>query len=78
MARTWDKEVKRQSLEFAGDLRAYEQFVESQWNYFDYPDPGDKPSSVAEQIRWLEEAGFTGVDVFWAMAGHAVYGGYKL
>jgi SAM-dependent methyltransferase len=77
IARAWDDEVKRQSLDLAGDLRAYEFFVQNHWNIYDYPDPMDKPSRLPDQLRWMEEAGFTGVDVFWAKAGHAVFGGYK-
>lgn len=77
MARAWEDEVRRQSLAFDGDLRAYDFFVESRWNIFDHPDPIDQPSPLPDQLRWLTEAGFTGVDVFWTRAGHAVYGGYK-
>jgi hypothetical protein len=32
---------------------------------------------LAEQFQWLAEAGFTGVDVFRARAGHALFGGCK-
>jgi hypothetical protein len=37
----------------------------------------DKPSTLPEQLRWMEEAGFEEVDVFWARAGHALLGGYR-
>jgi SAM-dependent methyltransferase len=78
MARAWDEEVERQSLELTGDLAAYEQFLADEWNLFDYPDPEvDKPSPLFEQLAWLREAGYEGVDAFWVRAGHAVYGGYK-
>lgn len=77
MARAWEDEVRRQSLAFDGDLRAYNFFVESGWNIFEHPDPIDQPSPLPDQLGWLAEAGFVGVDVFWARAGHAVYGGYK-
>ena len=77
MARWWDAEVKRQSLALSGSLDAYRQFVDDTWNWYDYPDPSDMPSSLPEHLQWLADAGFTGVDVFWARAGHAVYGGYK-
>src|SRR5436853_243705 len=77
VARAWDAVVKRQSLEYLGDMRAYEFFVRERWNIYDYPDPMDKPSPLFDQLRWLEEAGFRDVGVFWAQAGHAVYGGYK-
>jgi tRNA (cmo5U34)-methyltransferase len=81
MARAWDDDVQRQSLEYTGDLRAYDSFLEQHWNMYAYPDDPpdliDKPSTLPDQIRWLEEAGFAGVDVFWARAGHALFGGYK-
>jgi trans-aconitate methyltransferase len=77
LADAWDDVVRKQSLAETGDLRFYERFVETQWNFYRYPDPVDKPSTLLEQLRWLEEAGFTGVSAFWLKAGHAVFGGYK-
>ena len=78
MARGYDESVRRQSLAFTGSLAVFEQFAADHWNIFTYPDPDfDKPSTVPEQLGWLTEAGFTGVDVFWATAGHALFGGYK-
>ena len=54
-------------------------FRNSKWNYYELGaiDPYDKPSPLAAQLRWLEEAGFREVDCFWMHAGHAIYGGYK-
>lgn len=77
MARAWNEEVERRSRELAGDDRAYRLFVDKGWNMYEHPDPMDKPSGTAEQIRWLEEAGYEGVDVPWARAGHAVFCAYK-
>ena len=77
MARQWDAEVKRQALEITGSLAAYQQFVDDHWNWYEYPDPMDMPSSMPEHLQWLAEAGYTGANVFWERAGHAVYGGYK-
>lgn len=77
MARSWEQAVRRQSLALYGDLRAHAFFMEERWNIFDHPDPGDKPSPLPEQLQWLEEIGYTGVDAWWVAAGHAVYGGYK-
>ncbi len=76
LAQQWDAEVKRQSLEMTGSLQAYQRFIDERWNWYDFADPMDKPSSLPEHLRWLEEAGFTGANVFRAHAGHAVYGGY--
>lgn len=75
-ARTWDAEVRRQSQEISGSLDAWNLFDGDDWNIFDHPDPMDTPSTLADQLDWLREAGFTSADVFWALAGHAVYGAY--
>ena len=76
-ARAWEEEIRRRSEEIHGDGRAHEFFVRERWNVYDYPDPMDMPSTLPEQLRWMEEAGFEGTDVFWARAGHALLGGYK-
>ena len=73
----WEEEVRRRSVEIHGDERAHEFFARERWNIYEYPDPADKPSTLPEQLGWLEEAGFEGVDVFWARAGHALLGGYR-
>ncbi len=79
MARAWDDEVKRQSHECTGSDDVYDQFVADQWNAFHYPDTSgvDLPSTLPDQLRWLAEIGYQGVDAFWVLAGHAVFGGYK-
>lgn len=78
MSRGYMDAVRRQSLAFTGNLAVFEQFQTDHWNIFDYPEPDfDKPSTVPEQLGWLVDVGFTGVDVFWATAGHALFGGYK-
>ena len=76
-ATTWEEEIHNRSLDLYGDTRAREFFERKRWNIYEYPDPMDTPSTLPEQLRWMEEAGFDGVDVFWARAGHAVLGGYK-
>jgi len=78
MAKWWYAEVKRQSLAFTGSLDVYQQFVDDHWNWYEYPDPVDMPSSIPEHLEWLADAGFEAADVFWARAGHAVYGGYRI
>ncbi len=77
MARAWNEEVKRRSSGLTGGDRAYRLFVDDGWNMYEHPDPMDKPSGIAEQLRWLEEAGCEGVDLPWSRAGHAVFCGYK-
>jgi tRNA (cmo5U34)-methyltransferase len=78
-ARAWDDAVRRRSLELAGDLGPYEKFRGERWNLWadPEPDPIDQPSPLLDQLRWLEEAGLTGVDVCWLKAGHAVFGGVR-
>lgn len=77
-ANTYDDAVRRQAFEIDGNLHAYERFVEEKWNFFRYPDdPVDKPSTLCNQLKWLQEAGFSHVDVFWLRAGHAIFGGCK-
>jgi tRNA (cmo5U34)-methyltransferase len=78
MAGQWYAEVKRQSQEMTGSLATYQQFVDDQWNWYEYPDQMDMPSTVPEHLQWLTETGFVGANVFWERAGHAVYGGYKV
>lgn len=74
---SWAEEIRRRSVAIHGDERAYEFFVRERWNVYEYPDPADRPSTLPEQLRWLEDAGFEGVDVFWSRAGHALLGGYR-
>lgn len=78
-ARAWDDAVRRRSLELAGDLGPYEKFRDERWNLYadPEPDPIDQPSPLLAQLRWLEAAGLTGVDVYWMKAGHAVFGGVR-
>jgi tRNA (cmo5U34)-methyltransferase len=80
MARAWDAEVRRQSLELTGSTALYEQFVADRWNMYAYPEPADSidhPSTLVEQLGWLADAGFTGIDAWWARAGHVLLGGYR-
>jgi tRNA (cmo5U34)-methyltransferase len=76
-AKGWDDAVRRRSLELSGGLGPYERFLDLRWNLWagTEPDPIDKPSTLLDQLRWLEEAGLAGVDVGWLKAGHAVLGG---
>jgi tRNA (cmo5U34)-methyltransferase len=71
----WAEEVRRASLERYGSDEPAKIFEQTGWNYYrlQHPDAVDKPSSVAEHLDWLREAGFAGVDVVWVYAGHAVF-----
>ncbi|HEY4723056.1 MAG TPA: hypothetical protein VII92_14480, partial [Anaerolineae bacterium] len=76
-ARAWDETVRQAALAVDGVDTAFEVFQRDQWNIYHYPNPMDKPSGLYEQLRWLEAAGFSDVDVHWLKAGHAIYGGRK-
>ena len=78
-ARQWDEAVRARALAIDGDLAAFAEFNRLGWNYFRNPDgePIDKPSSLAEQLTWLAQAGFTEVDCAWLFAGHAIFSGRK-
>ena len=76
-AKGWDKAVKQRAIELDGNEEAFLQFSSDEWNMFRFPDEMDKPSTLLEQLKWLEEAGFAQVDVYWMKAGHAIFGGIK-
>jgi tRNA (cmo5U34)-methyltransferase len=77
VAELWDAEVRRQSQELTGSLAAFDRFDAGDWNWYRYPDPGDIPARLADQLRWLEETGFEGAGAYWLKAGHAVFGGFR-
>lgn len=78
-ADSWDEAVRKRALELGGGAKPLEVFRSERWNYYadPTPDPLDQPSPLTDQLRWLTEAGFYGVDVVWMKAGHAVFGGVK-
>lgn len=78
-AEQWDELVRTRALALDGHLAAFERFQRLRWNYFRDPDgdPIDKPSSLFDQLKWLEAAGFVDVDVHWLVAGHAIFSGRK-
>ncbi len=76
-AQQWDMAVQEQSKKLDDSLKTYEYFVAERWNYFLHPDPGDKPSTLLDQLFWLQEAGFVKADVYWMKAGHAIFGARK-
>jgi tRNA (cmo5U34)-methyltransferase len=78
-AKAWDAAVRKRALEFDGSLTAFEAFEREKWNMYRYFDPDDidKPSRLFDQLKWLEQAGFADVDVYWMLAGHAIFGGRK-
>jgi tRNA (cmo5U34)-methyltransferase len=78
-AKAWDEAVYQRSRDLDGNLSAYNYFREIHWNLYWETEPNaiDKPSSLFDQLKWLDTAGFTDVDVFWMKAGHAIFGGRK-
>ena len=75
-AETWDYFAERQSHAETGSGELFDLFVATEWNVYRYPDPMDTPSELFAQLRWLEAAGFHGVDCYWLRAAHAIYGGF--
>ncbi|MEV5301645.1 class I SAM-dependent methyltransferase [Amycolatopsis methanolica] len=71
----WDRAVRE-----AGDDEAAQAFEGAEWNYsrLPGPDPVDTPSSVAEHLTWLADAGFADVDLVWLHAGHAIFTATRL
>jgi tRNA (cmo5U34)-methyltransferase len=78
-AKAWDAAVRKRALEIDGNLDAVAYFEREQWNMYRHPDVDDidKPSRLFDQLKWLEQVGFADVDVFWMLAGHALFGGRK-
>jgi tRNA (cmo5U34)-methyltransferase len=78
-ARLWDQAVQKRALSLDGNLKAFEHFRDTNWNMYTdpAPDPVDKPSTVAEQLAWMQAAGLVGVDLVWMAGGHAIFCGYK-
>jgi tRNA (cmo5U34)-methyltransferase len=79
-ANAWDAEVRKNSQTELGNQTAYDEFVSDKWNMYAHPideEDIDHPSTLLDQLEWLKDAGFEGVDCWWSRAGHAIFGGYK-
>lgn len=76
-AHAWDEAVRQRSQQLDSNDDALAQFEQLKWNLYRYPeDPAvaiDKPSGLLDQLKWVEQVGFTAVDVHWALAGHVLY-----
>ena len=74
-----DDGVRERSLALDGDEGALEFFRDDGWNHYADPDsdPVDIPSTLFDQMRWMADAGLTGIDVHWLRAGHAIFSGVK-
>jgi tRNA (cmo5U34)-methyltransferase len=78
-AEDWDRAVAERSQRLYGDDRARKKFAELRWNYFWWPDDNniDQPSSAAEHVAWLAEAGFEAIELHFLIAGHAIFSARK-
>jgi tRNA (cmo5U34)-methyltransferase len=78
-ADAWDAAVKAQALSRHGDTELWKEFDRLGWNMYRYFDPDDIDilASLTDQLKWLSEAGFIDVDLYWMRAGHALLGGWK-
>lgn len=77
-AEDWDIAAYRQSIDFTGSSSGYKVFQEDKWNIYHYLEDKeymayDMPSSLFDQLKWLDKAGFSKVDVVWMYAGHAIF-----
>jgi tRNA (cmo5U34)-methyltransferase len=75
----WDQAVRQRSFELDGNNKAFEFFECEGWNMHRHLDPDDidKPSPIFSQLKWLEDAGFTEIEVNWLLAGHAIFSARK-
>ncbi len=78
-ATAWDHAVEQRALALDANTAAFEFFQRERWNMYRYFDPDDidKPSRLLDQLKWLEAASFGAVDVYWMLAGHAIFGGWR-
>ncbi len=78
-ADAWDEAVRQRALALDGTLAAFELFERERWNMYRFFDPTDidHPSLLRDQLRWLDEAGFESVELYWMQAGHAIFGGRR-
>ena len=77
--RQWDDGVRERSLTLDGNEGMLDLFRNDGWNYYADPDadPADMPSTLFDQMLWMEQAGMTAIDVHWLRAGHAIFSGMK-
>ena len=64
--------VERQSIAKTGGRDAFEGFVRDEWNIFRYPEVGEIPSPLLDQLKWLGAAEYESVAPVWPQAGHAI------
>jgi tRNA (cmo5U34)-methyltransferase len=74
-----DEAIRQRSLWLDGNTEGFAFFEREQWNMYRFRDDDDidKPSTLFEQLKWLEEAAFVDIDVHWLSAGHAIFSGRR-
>ncbi|MDJ1167657.1 class I SAM-dependent methyltransferase (plasmid) [Burkholderia gladioli pv. gladioli] len=77
-AQEWPREVEAQGRRHGAE-DALPMFETLNWNYYADPqgDPSDRPSSLADVMRWSSEAGFSVCDLHWFIAGHGMISAWK-
>ncbi|MCK4849797.1 MAG: class I SAM-dependent methyltransferase [Phycisphaerae bacterium] len=73
----WRRSIRQQSIELTGNEEQYHQYKQIPATFYDTPAQEDKPATLLDNLRFLIEAGFQGVDCFWHKCGFAIFGGYK-
>ena len=73
----WRESIRRQSIALTGDEREYDKYERIPAMFHEEPDPDDKPATLLQNLGYLVEAGFQGVDCFSLKCGFAIFGGYK-
>lgn len=74
-----DEAVRQRSIELDGNTEALDFFLGEGWNTYRYFDPDDidHPTLLFDQLKWLEQAGFSGIDLHFMQAGHSLFSGWK-
>ncbi len=78
-ANAWDEQVRQRCIELDGNTAGLDFFLREHWNTYRFPDPEDidHPSSLNDQLKWLDQASFDHIDVHFFRAGHAIFSGWK-
>jgi tRNA (cmo5U34)-methyltransferase len=78
-ADAWDEVVRQRATKLDGNTAALDFFLREGWNTYRYLDPEDidHPSLLFDQLKWLEEVGFSAIEVHFMQAGHVLFSGWK-
>ena len=72
----WDEQLVANSLRLERERGGSRSAAELEHELLDDADE-DRPDTVSDQLRWLREAGFEGVEVHFKWAEAAVFGGVR-